>query len=102
MHAPMATRTARARAALLLMAATMTVAACSPTPGVPAQGSNQAPSRVKEIVEARCFGCHPVARALNWKAPSSGAAGKLLDRMVGHGANLTAAERSALIAYFVR
>ncbi len=102
MHAPTTKRTARACAALLLMAAALAVTACSATPRTPAQAPTQAPSRVEEIVEARCFGCHPVAKALNWKAPSTDAAEKLLDRMVGHGANLTAAERSALIAYFVK
>ena len=106
MRTPTTKRMARASSAVLLIAAAMTAASCSATPQAPtqapAQTPAQAPKGVEQIVEGRCFGCHPIAKALNWKAPNADAAGKLLDRMVGHGANLTAAERSTLIAYFVR
>ena len=90
---------------LLLVVATVLLAACATQkePTAPAGGSGEvAPAEGgldgKALAEERCATCHPYSRiagtgksAADWKST--------VERMISHGAQLTAAEQAAVIEH---
>lgn len=91
--------------ALLVLSFTLIVAACSPaaapsdvgtSSGAPAaQGSSV---DGKAVLESACTSCHDLARVTSEDGSMSEWTA-VVDRMIGKGAKLTDAEKTALITY---
>jgi len=88
-------RTMRATIAATMVAASIACVACAPV-------DPDAPDAVKRVMAEECWGCHSSTKAMGWKASSRSAAEAMIDRMIGHGAELSPAEKEILISYFLR
>jgi cytochrome c5 len=91
--------------ALLVLSFTLIVAACSPaaspadvgtTSGAPASQGNSVDG--KAVLESACTSCHDISRVTSASKTMDGWT-STVDRMIGKGAKLTDAEKTALIAY---
>ena len=71
-------------------------------PVADARSSATPGSSAVTIIQASCRSCHPAAFALQYRTASAGRAKALLDRMVRHGARLSAPAEQTLINQFIR
>jgi hypothetical protein len=72
------------------------------SPAPTASPTSAAAADATTIINQRCGSCHSPDPALQFRAGSSGEAQALIDAMKQRGAQLTAAEEQALIAYYTR
>ena len=70
----------------------------SPTPTPTTSATTDAVA----IIDQRCSTCHPVDKALGFRAGSAAEARALIDTMVQRGAQVTPEEQQALVRYFTQ
>jgi len=87
---------------ILIVVLALVIAACAPTatqtPAVGDTTTNDSLAEGKAIVEAKCVQCHTLDRVTS-ATKSEADWTKSVDRMIGKGLKLDAAEKQAVIAY---
>jgi mono/diheme cytochrome c family protein len=90
---------------LLIIGVILILSACSPSAAPADTSSSSAPAASnstsldgKALVESRCIVCHALDR-ISSKSKTETEWTATVERMIGHGAQLTDSEKAAVIAY---